>query len=484
MSANTKNSSMEQSVAEPMSPQNTMAEVQEVKPYYNEYAVTLDIDPEKRTAVGVEKIKFKNKTKEPMDKIYLHIYSNAFQKDVPIKPYFDEFANKIFKYGKDYGYTKVLSATINNADVNFNLKNATLLVNFKEPLPPEAELELTIQFESYIPKICHRTGANDSAIWFGNFIPSLSVYDEFGWHNEPYYPAGDPFYSEISNYTVKITTPTDYTVIATGSEKNMIDDNKKVTTITAKLVRDFAFAIGNQYQLSSIQSKSGVTVNFYHYSDIKNINEFLEVANKALDYYSNKIGTYPYQSLDIVETELFLAGGMEYPQFIMLDSDYIKNSRSIISLAHEVSHQWFYNIIGNNQIKEAWIDEGLAVLLQEYIFYSDHEIDAQMKKTYANLSVNLKNIEDKTLLKDLSVYTKWSDYYNVQYLRSKLMFYNLKKLMGDEKFDEFLKKYYAEYSFKVVNKDSLVKTCEEIYGGSLDTFFDSWFNDFELPPMR
>lgn len=450
--------------------------------YYNTYKVNLEVNTETRNINGIEKLNYKNTTGHDLNKIYFNLYLNAFSSSYSIKPYFEQFESKIFKYGKDTGFINIKSIYINNENINFNQGGSILEIDLPEILKDKEETEITLQFGSYIPKIAHRTGANDKSMWLGNFIPILCKYDETGWRTDLYYPAGDPFYSDISNYEVIVSTPKEYTVVGTGIQSVVEKDDKKITTISANLVRDFAFSLSKDYKVKSIKTDENININFYYYSnDIYDIDGMLSAAQKSIKYYSNKLGSYPYNELDIIETELFFNnGGMEYPTFIMMDSGYLKKAESVNSIVHEIGHQWLYNIIGNDQIKEAWLDEGLNSYLQEGVLYSKSQIEQRIKKNYYDLI----NLQIQPLSSTLSDYGNWSSYYNSQYTRAKIMIYSLNKRMGDEKFNEFLKLYYKKYNFKIAKTQDFIDTAQEVYGQDLTEFFDGWINQSVLPELN
>ncbi len=448
-----------------------------------EYVINLDVDPKTRIVTGIQKVKFTNVQSKSLYKVYFNLYLNAFKKDSKIVPYFDKFKDKIFENGIDYGYIEIQSVSNNNEETTFNVYGTTLEIDLTEPLVFEETTEITLQFEAYIPLINENTGANSKAMWFGNFLPTLSVYDKDGFNIYPNYPAGDSFYTEIANYSVNVTVPNGYDVCGTGISTITELEDKTTTSFTAHFVRDFAFAISKYYKKMSYTGKSDVEINMYYYSNFKDVQHFLELAEKSLNYYSQKIGNYPYQKLDIIECELSFPSGMEYPQVIFMDSSYLQNERSQLTLVHEVCHQWFYNIIGNNQVNEAWIDEGFCSLLAEYILNDEGKIYQKLKGEYDTLSEKLESLENKTLLDDISVYKSWSDYYNVQYLRSKLMLYSLKIKMGDEKFEDFLKKFYTNYAFKIASKNDIISIASEVYGSDLTSFFKKWIEDNKMPAL-
>ncbi len=450
---------------------------------HNEYIISMDVNPLERTVTGIEKVKFINKSGKDLDNICFNLYLNAFSEESPRNPVFPRFESRVYANGKDYGYINILNISFNNEDVTFSLDNTALKIDLDKPLAPNGQAEVTLQFEAKIPKINAPTGANDNAIWFGNFLPTLAVYKDDRFHTTPYYPAGDPAYTEVANYTVSINTPIDYIVAGTGIDSSKEFENKKTTTFTVQLVRDFAFAVSDKYRQMSFSGDSGVEINMFYYSDIKNIQSFLELADKAIDLYSKKIGGYPYKELDIVECALQFPSSKAYPQVIFMDTTYIHDERAFKAIAKDVCHQWFYNIVGNDQINEAWLDEGLASLLQEYLFSDEAVIYGMMMEEHAKLSQLLNTMPNKSLLDDTGVYESWADYYNVQNTRSKLMFYALRLKIGSEKFEQFLKEYYYNYSFKIAHKEDMVSTASAVYGKDLAPFFREWIGNDKMPEL-
>jgi len=451
---------------------------------YNVYNIVVDVAPDTRTVTGVEKVSYKNRTGMPLEQIYFNLYLNAFNRAAVSKPYFEGFEPIIFQNGKDYGYINITSAMINNEGAVFDVKDTVLTITLPEPLQPDEEMEITVVFDAYIPQINHRVGANDMVMWMGNAFPILALYDANGWQKNPYYPAGDPFYANIANYDVKVTTPAGYAVVATGEEVSEEIGGIRTTTISAKLVRDFAFAVSKNYIVDTLKTNSGVYVNLYHYTDAPEAKMILDSAVRTLEAYSDRIGSYPYMSLDIVEVGMLpTISGTEYPGVTFIDSGYFTSETKRLTLARDIAHQWFYNIIGNSQIKEAWLDEGLAEYVSQTYLYAPEDLVQSMSADYDYLTALLPTLDNKTLLQDLSVYKSWSEYKNIQQTRAKLMMYALEQKIGADAMGAFLKLYYTNFAFRLVNKNDFVATVKEVTEAPLDDFFRGWMEDFTLPPL-
>lgn len=447
---------------------------------YNEYNVDLKVNPGEKTFEGIQKIKYTNQTQNTLDMIYLNLYLNAFKKNSEIKPYLSEMEDKIYKRGFDEGFIDIKSVLVNNEEVIFKQSETLLEVSLKSPMKINESIEITMEFSGKIPAIAHRVGGNRTSLWMGNFLPTLVVYDKNGWNKNAYYPVGDPFYSDISNYTVKVTTPKDYLVVSTGEEE-IKTEKENITTISVQMVRDFALAISKDFKSESTETKEGVTINLYHTSDNIDAETILNMAERSLRYYGKRLGSYPYSELDIVEGELFSGDSMGYPTLILMDSKRLKDLLVSMEVAHGVGHQWFYDIIGNNQIKEPWLDEAMVAYLEQDMFFSKEEIQYLMNEEREKLITSLKPMREISLYTDLSAFSNWESYYNIHYTRGKLMMYALEQKMGEKKFSEFLKVYYEKYAFKIVDTGEFISTAEEVYGSSLTLFFAQWMGSENLP---
>ena len=456
-------------------------------PLYDEYNIELEIDPVTRIVTGFERIRFTNRTGAPLSEIVVRVWFNAFNERETRKPYFESFYGKIFALGEDFGYMDILHVSAENNELEFALEKTVLTVALDTPLEADHTIQLKIQFDAYIPKIAHRTGANENAIWCGMFLPVLAVYGEDGWHTEPYYPAGDPFFLESANYTVEISTPVEYDVAGTGDKTEEIMEDNLVTTFNARMVRDFAFALSPAFTEAEAVTESGVNIHFYYYSDGLDIEKIMDTALRSMAFMEEEVGFYPYKQLSIVETDMFVSGGMEFSMMVFMDSAYLRRSRSFSSITHETAHQWFYNIVGNDQISEAWLDEGITKFLEDMFFCeTEDELREKMEGDY----VLLKGVHDgianeqRIIASGIAGYGEWNDYYQIKYAKAKLMLYSLRHVMGAEHFSRLLAEYFKAFSFRVATGTDFIAMAEEIHGESLKTFFDQWLYSDTLPEFQ
>jgi len=453
-------------------------------PLFNDYFISLDFEPETRMIRGMQSVRYTNRTGVVLDQLVFRLFLNAWSGEET--PYTEMFEERIFRHGRDYGFMDVLHVSQDNEELSFDLSDSVLTINLPRPLEPDETMQVFIQFESSIPFIAHRTGANEQAVWAGAFLPIEAVFGSQGWYTEPYYPIGRPFILDVANYTVEITTPIGYEVAGTGTKTETVLDDRKITTFTAQLTRDFAFAISPYFRRITQTTPSGsVEIHLYYYTSTMPADRILNVAVEAMTFFEETIGAYPYTDLRIVETDMFRAGGETFSGVIFMDSNHMRTSPTLHSLRNEIAHQWFSIIIGSNPIEETWLSGGLTLLLQEGLL-GQPELRAIIERDHLNLQEQQYQIQvedSRRIASRLDSYEGWDDYFLIQHRKARIMFYALYREMGEESFRELLREYYRQFHFRIATSQDFIALAGEIHGRSLQRFFNYWLYTTALPDL-
>lgn len=263
------------------------------------------------------------------------------------------------------------------------------------------------------------------------------------------------FFSPCGSYEMTLSAPEDYMVISTGSEAQSADGT---WTLKADNVRDFAVIAGNGFE--KLSGKAGnITVNSWYYSgserDKKQGEVSLKAAIDAVNAFCDAWGEYPYDTLDVVQTP-YNAGGMEYPGLVRIAEMYAdlieaEGDESLrLDVAHEVAHEWFYAVVGNDQYREAWLDESFAVY-GEFVYQlytGESETDVQARVDSLDCSIKQKYI-DLSYDQYFDEYTG-NSYINAVYKVGPVFLWKLRQTMGQESFDAFMRAWYEEHMFKEV----------------------------------
>lgn len=453
-------------------------------PVQDEHNVSLEIDMDTRTIQALSRINFTNRSSKPMDTIVLRVFFNAFQPDVSPRPYTSDLEWRLNLAGSDRGFLSIEYVSINSEILEYEMDGSVLVLYLEEPLEAGASAILRLQYSAYVPMLGALIGGNNYAMWLGMFLPVLSVYGEDGWHTDAFYPVGTPFFIETANYHVEITTPLGYTVVGTGlrTEEHIYDADITITHFSANMVRDFAFAVlSPHYEHSSIETESGVIINFYFNSEIvgNRADEILDFAKISMEHFEKFVGAYPFGQVTIIETDM-LRDSIAFSQMIFVDTRQLRHG-DLTELSSGLGNQWFASIVGTNRITQPWLDEGLTRFVQSAIANYTQEL---MLENIRRIYFDIAAYAEFTLSDGLWAYDNRNDFFVAHRYRAMVMLHQLEFLMGSEAFWSFINQYYQIFSFRVATVDDFIDMAEKIHGESLQEFFDNWMNQKTLPPLR
>ena len=448
-------------------------------PSFDHYEISITIEPSTRTVTnGISRITFTNRTGEPLDTIVLRVFPNAINEDY--WPYFAEHERLIFRRGRDFGFMHIEYVSMDSEDLEYELIGTVLSLRPKEPIVPEQTVQFTLQYSAVVPMIAHRTGANDHAIWFGMFLPLLAVHGEGMWLVYDYYPVGDPFILGIASFDVEIITPAGYIVAGTGikTDERIIEDSDiRITSFTANNSRDFAFAISSYFHHEWISTEVG-DIHLYYYTEGLPIDIIMEIISTSMEYFTNRIGRYPFDHIRIVETDMF-RDSMVFSNMIFIDSAALKLPNYRV-LSHALGHQWFSNVVGSNPVTEPWLDKGLVRYVQAGLFYRQPAtLRSHITEEHARIAMR----DDLYLSHGLWAFESWRDYYETHHIKGMLMFGALNYRLGDILFWELIRQYFQTYYFQIATGADFFRLAEEVYDGSLEDFLTKWFSDGTVPTM-
>jgi aminopeptidase N len=264
-----------------------------------------------------------------------------------------------------------------------------------------------------------------------------------------------------------------------------------VLDIKAYSVRDFAFVASDMFKVEETMV-NGTLIRSYAASSNK-AKKVLEFSTEAIKIFNRKYGKYPYPTCSVVQSDI--GGGMEYPNLVMIESNEYGNitfSNLLASyyfgkpkgslefvVVHELAHQWWYGIVGNDEYREAWIDEPLTqyATLEYYRQRYGPEEFSRLYNRYIKLGVNMFLLsgagEEKPLNRSLDQFPH-DDYYVLIYNKGTMMYKDLNDQLGDEKFDKLLRTLFEKYKFKVVSGEKFIELTSEIAGKDMAEFYRNW----------
>jgi aminopeptidase N len=185
------------------------------------------------------------------------------------------------------------------------------------------------------------------------------VLDDGGWHLDPYVDLGESFYSLASRYRVTLDTGANLVVATTGQLLGERRAGGRVRrSYAATDVREFAIAAGPFHRVTGASGDTDVVVWFNPaFTSAETARRVLRSARTSMTAFSSAFGAYPYPEVDVVTSAFTTFGGMEYPQIVFSNPDRL-------TVAHELAHQWWWGIVGNDEYAEPWLDESVATWSQ------------------------------------------------------------------------------------------------------------------------
>lgn len=489
---------------------------------YVEYDMHIFLNEQEKSLTATSDLLYVNHSPDTLDQILLQLYHNAFNEGTIAEQVWLDYGTP-FDKEKDWTGIKVNSVIIDSTELDFLIRDDTILeIPLEEDLIPGDTLRLFLEWNHTIHEQMDRSGYGDGQFDFAQWYPKFIVYDENGWHDEPFADFGE-FYSEYGNYTVHLDVPSSHIVGATGLVIAGDPGWSEVLVDTAMSWDEWqpSFREDREEYLAELDSSARRQVSFF----AENVHDFAwnssanfvyehrswedtdvhvlydldggekwfkneaEYGVLALEWLSNRFGAYPYPQVTIVHA--LLGGGMEYPMLIM--DGY--HSEGLV--LHEIGHIWFYGIFGNDELDDAWMDEGFTSF--QTLWYIEHhypENDYYLTREYLtpfeyeNLPLispkerdlkpvieYLLSVKNEPLAQHSYDFSDYSSYSRNVYDKGSMMLYSLKNYLGEERFLAGMQEYFNRWALKHVNEDRFIKAMEMGSGeDDLDWFFDQWLH--------
>jgi len=295
--------------------------------------------------------------------------------------------------------------------------------------------------------------------------------------------------TDTADYEIEDSEEMVADTVASGIELN-------IWKLKAENVHDFAFCADPEF-IVDICKYNDVTIKAYYKKSNKKYwqRSAAEYTRRAIKYFSERYMPYPYKQYSTVSS--LTGGGMEYPQLTMVSQrmgsrgEHHLHFESLIS--HEVGHAWFYGILGFNETEQSCLDEGLTsfsdISYMEHFYGRRHNNfiykrgwqkkllpngDARNDAQKRYIARAIRKDEDP-MVTPANLFKDGGRYYNASYEKAASVYFMLQYVMGDEKFEIFLDKFFEKWAFKHPYLSDVQEIAEEVSGSSLEWFFRQWF---------
>ena len=510
------------------------------------YVIRATLDDKTDIVDGVESLTYYNNSPDTLRVLYFHLYQNAFQPGSYLAQL--EKANGIKsefgKYEAQKLGTTISHVTIDRVTLQPFFDNTIMGVTLQAPLLPGRSVQVAVVFKSYFDKGSMRRRMKlfenfgykhfDCVHWY----PRICVYDrKFGWETDQH--LGKEFYGDFGSYDVELTLPSHYVLEATGKlmnkdealpatyrEKidiknfkalpknaegkytpnacNPADGKTKTWKFKALNVHDFAWTADPLYRVIETEWNGVQCVGLAEEFNAPYWQDAAEFVASVVKLYSEDIGMYAYPKMVAADAR----DGMEYPM-LTLDGGTSPGYHGVI--AHEIGHNWFFGMIGNNETYRAALDEGFTQFLTGWSLTKldgKYPLSGKSRSKWHNKyreqnptvvnSVYIGYLQDAMNWDDEPLNTHSDQFngalghgggYRHVYYKTATMLYNLQYVLGDELFLKAMQHYFNQWKICHPYFEDFRSSIINYTHVDLNWFFDQWMettkrNDYSIVKVR
>lgn len=480
-----------------------------------DYQMNIDVDEKSFQYKGEMELGYDNNSPDLLDKVYFHLYYNAFQPgsamDYRLQNIPDPDGRMIIKEGEgqnqktlsriselkpeDIGYQKIKSISQNGKELKYKINGTIIEIELAQPLSPHSRTVFELKWNAQIPQMIRRGGKNSSeGVDFSmtQWYPKMAHYDQYGWHLDEY--IGREFVAPFGNFDVKVHIQKDYIVGASGKLQNPSEvkgyesnskikeqDGKAVWHFKAENIHDFAWAADKDFIVSKQKVPGGPEVYFVHLNK-NDINEnwikAQEPTMKFFQFMNDYFGKYPWETYSIIQGG---DGGMEYGTATLVTGG--RNLDGLIGVIfHEAAHSWFQHLYGINETVNEWMDEGFTSYAEQLAFL--HVFNKPIEPNpnpgaYADyFDLARSGVEEPMSL--LADYYNYNYAYSVEaYVKGQVYLIQLGYIIGEENLKKTFKELYKEWKFKHPYPNDFKRVAEKVSGLNL-----KWYNNLFINTTR
>jgi hypothetical protein len=485
------------------------------------YTMDVNMDVMSNHLNGTQKIEYTNNSPDTLQRLFVHLYWNAFQPNSMMDVRSREQGKKIIGNNRqdwdgrvrdrisklndaEIGYQRVKTFKVNGV-LQTTIEHETILeVKLSKPILPKQKVLMETNFEAQVPVQIRRSGrdaANGVKFSMAQWYPKLCEYDYEGWHPTPY--VAREFYGVWGDFDVNITIDKNYIIGGTGyltnasqigygyetpGTKVVRPAGEKLTwKFTAPNVHDFVWAADAEFKHIVKQIKNGPTIHvLYNYkpNDAKNDAAWQNVADAAEIVYPfivKNFGNYPYKQYSFIQGG---DGGMEYPMATLL------NGPGLGTVIHEWMHTWYQMLMGTNESLYAWMDEGFTEFATDRVesfyaetmakkngtTYNDEGLPRYHSSNYGSYFNLVKSRLEEPMTTHADHFSTNYAYSIASYSKGCVFLSQLGYVAGEETRNKILLEYYKQWRFKHPNVNDFIRVAEKVSNLKLDWYKQYWVN--------
>jgi len=497
-------------------------------------------EPETRTVTGTHTLSWESPAKVALDALPIHLYLNAFANegsswarqmmeirgwdvdellDAHDDPWGHITITQVTRARVDEtGATTKTPATHRFVQPNDDnpLDRTLAVVDLVPPLAPGETLTLTIEFTSRLPIPIARTGGLDTYFHVAQWYPKPAVYEVQGERGNltggfagRQFHGPTEFYADFADVDVTLDVPADWTLLATGEGEKLQTDlpTRQRVRFTERAVHDFAFVVAREVHTEThekVPQGGGppVRITYLVPSGLEHtVAGMRHAAEVTFDVLGARVGPYPYSTMKIVAPpwKALATSGMEYPTLVagspadpFFERPFLVGLKeSDATIAHEVTHNYFYGLVANDEQSDAFLDEGFTQYWEMEIMRTlaeggplyghllDHPVDplrmmrAGMKKK--------RELFVEPVVKQPAYLYRSGTHGNQIYTRTALIFTTAARLFGQAEVDRVFREWFLRKRFSHPSTGELFTLIDEVAPKDLAAFLREAYATAALP---
>ena len=478
-----------------------------------DYTIAATLDTTQRRVSGSVTIRYTNNSPDTLRFVWLQLDQNLYRsgsKGSAVFPADSRWGVRGFEGGYDLSAVEV-----NGRSASVHVDDTMGRIDLDQAIAPKGgKATITMNFAFKVPDHgSDRMGRDGTLYEVAQWYPRMAVYDDIrGWNTDPYIGQGE-FYLEYGDIDFAVTAPAGYTIAASGVLLNPTDvldasqrerlaraahsaavvpivtagearavatTGTKTWRFRAQNVRDVAWAGAPDFRWDAVDADGVLAQSYYQAAKAgKAWEQGAEQTAWTIRNYSGLFFKYPYPQATSVAGPV---GGMEYPMFVMVHyGNPLDDPKSIFgTVNHEHGHEWFPMIVGSNERRYAWQDEGFNTYINAFA----NERRYPGTTTYAGLVANWKQVVDNGL--DAPLMTP-PDHIDgralgaIGYRKPGAVLLALRdNVVGRESFDRAFREYIRRWAFKHPSPGDFFRTVENVSGQDLGWYWRSFFYGTDL----
>jgi len=348
---------------------------------------------------------------------------------------------------------KILNVAVDGVQAEYQEGETYLKIVLPQPVEPSEDFTLEISFDTVVPKGPHRLGFTDQCAILSCWYPvvplneSVPVYAEYG----------EPYSFQSGTYTVEMKVDSGMQVFS-GLERIDGTENggDSVCHFASSIpIREATFVVGDFHAKTRKVGNTDLYYAYQHYDP-----GILQYASNALKLFGKWWGEYPYPTLTLVEVPLEGYQGMEYGGIILFSS---MNKPDTFIVVHEVAHQWWHGLVGNNPETEGWIDEGLANY--STLLYFENTVGAfDYSSRISSMRVQGGG-GSQDLKRSLGAFRNRDEYKKTAYMRGAVFWHDVRERIGRERLMSLLSSIQEQYKHGYITTEEIFFQIEQASPG-------------------